>query len=239
MLPASLIMTALPPKPFRTGRFRCLVVLLMLNGCGKSPAPDNRVPNPAGAEAATRAAASALDKKHYDKALTLIAGALKARPNDSNELNLKGAILTKTKDYEGAQACYEEALRISPDFFPARYNIGALLSLRQQWNPAIAYFRNLLMDQPNNELVQYKLLLLLLKTDSDPKLQEKLFASGTPSNSPAWYYATAARALKKGKPSEAEEYLRVAKSVFGDQTAIFQEELEESDFNNPARKQVP
>jgi hypothetical protein len=102
------------------------------------------------------------------------------------------------------------------------------MALRGEWEPATAHFRNMLIDQPNNELVQYKLLLLLLAHDSDPILQKKLFSSETPSNTPGWYYASAARSYKQGNRSEAARFTEVAKSIYGDQTAIFEEELEES-----------
>jgi len=93
---------------------------------------------------------------------------------------MQGAILTKLKDYDGARVFYEKALKQEPGFFPARYNIGALMAFRGDWEPAITHFRNMIIDQPNNELVQYKLLLLLLTHDSDPALQGKLFTSDTP-----------------------------------------------------------
>jgi tetratricopeptide (TPR) repeat protein len=180
------------------------------------------------ADASILASSDALEHKDYKKALSDLGPALQVRPEDPTVLNLKGAILTKTKDYAGARLCYEGALKASPGFFPARYNIGALLSLQQQWDPAIAYFRNLLIEQPNNELVEYKLLLLLLIQGSDPELAKRLFDSPIPSNTPAWYFASAARSYKAGDPDKASRLIDVAKSVYGDKTQIFQEELDES-----------
>jgi tetratricopeptide (TPR) repeat protein len=183
------------------------------------------------ADASIQSASSAMEKKDYQGALVILAPALQLRPEDPTALNLKGAILTKTKDYEGARLCYESALKASPGFFPARYNLGALLALQKQWDPSITYFRNLLIEQPNNELVEYKLLLLLLSRNVDPELEKRLFNSPTPSNTPAWYYASAARSYKSGDLSKASQYIQVAKSVFGDKTDIFQEELDESGLN--------
>lgn len=217
-------MSRQPPKPFQR-LLAVLVILASITGCSKGP---SSTPAPMQADAALRAARQALEAKDPDKALKLLDPALKARPGDPEVLNMQGAILTKLKDYDGAGACYERALQQSPGFFAARYNIGALMALRGQWEPATTYFRNMLIDQPNNELVQYKLLLLLLAHDTDPSLQKKLFSSDSPSGTPGWYFASAARAYKLGNPSEAAKYTEAAKNVFGDQTAIFQEELEES-----------
>ena len=184
------------------------------------------------ADASIQASSAALENKRYTQALLALEPALQQRGNDPAVLNLKGAILTKMKDYSGAEASYAEALKVSPDFFPARYNVGALLALRQQWDPAITYFRNLLIEQPNNELVEYKLLLLLLRQNASQQLHERLLASDSPSGTPAWYYAKAARAYQKGNPSEAAKYIEVARSIFGDQTVIFQEELDESGLSD-------
>ena len=220
-------MNELSPKTFRLILLICLLVQLFL------PAPAAAETKSAlNADASIQAASTALEKKNYPRALSELEPALQQRGNDPVVLNLKGAILTKMKDYSGAQACYDAALKASPDFFPARYNMGALLPLRQQWDPAISYFRDLLIEQPNNELVQFKLLLLLLRQNADQQLQEKLFSSDSPSITPAWYYASAARAYHKGKPSEAAKYIDVARSAFGDQTGIFQEELDESGLKN-------
>lgn len=217
-------MNELSPKTFRLLLLICLLVQPFL----PAPAAAAETKSALNADASMQAAFTALKKKNYPRALSELEPALEQRGNDPVVLNLKGAILTKMKDYSGAQACYDAALKASPNFFPARYNMGALLPLRQQWDPAISYFRDLLIEQPNNEFVQFKLLLLLLRQNADQQLQEKLFSSDFPSSTPAWYYASAARAYQKGKPSEAAKYIDVAQSVFGDQTGIFQEELDES-----------
>jgi len=181
--------------------------------------------------AATQAAAADFQNKKYDNALRDLEPSLQADPHNVEALNLKGAILTKQKNYDAALACYKEALQLSPDFFPAKYNVGALLALRHEWNAAIDYYRSLLIEQPSNELVEYKLLLLLLHENAAPELQAKLFATDLPTNTPAWYYATAARYYKKGNASEAAKYLDAAKNIYGDKTEIFQEELDESGLN--------
>jgi tetratricopeptide (TPR) repeat protein len=150
-------------------------------------------------DAAVQMAMADFNKKTYDAALRDLEPALQANPQNAEALNLKGAILTKQKNYDTALACYNEALKVSPGFFPARYNIGALLALRHQWDASIDYFRNLLVEQTNIELVEYKLLLLLLRQNVDPELQAKLFATDLPTDTPAWYYAKASRLFKKGE----------------------------------------
>ena len=225
MVVGFLTMHSLPPKNFRAFLLLLLAVLSLRETASYA------APSAMSADASVQTARAAFNKKQYDAALLALAPALLARPSDPETLNLQGAILTKQNNFDAALACYMKALKSSPDFFPARYNIGALLALRHQWDAAIDYHRNLLIDQPNNELVEYKLLLLLLHQNVDPGLQAKLFATDLPTNTPAWYFASAARAYKKGDAVKAAKYLEVAKNIYGDQTAIFQEELDESGLN--------
>jgi tetratricopeptide (TPR) repeat protein len=212
------------PKNFRV-RLLCTAVF------GVSATIVPAAPSALSREAAIETATEDLNGKDYDAAVRVLAPVLEANAHDPELINLKGAILTKQNKFDEARRCFTQALEISPGLFAARYNLGSLLALQHQWNQAIDYYRTLLLDQPNNELVEYKLLLLLLHEDADPELQSKLFDTDLPTNTPAWYYATAARCYKKGKPAEAEKYLEVARNVFADKTAIFQEELDESGLN--------
>ena len=229
MVVGFLTMRSLLPKHFRAFLLLLLILTLLCAWQASSLANSDAL----SADASVQTAKEAFDKYQYDAALNALAPALQLRPADPEVLNLKGAILTKQNNLDAAGACYAEALKSSPGFFPARYNIGALLALRHQWDDSINYFRNLLIDQPNNELVEFKLLLLLLQRNADPGLQAKLFATDLPTNTPAWYFATAARSYKKGDAAKAAKYLEVAKNIYGDQTAIFQEELDESGLNHP------
>lgn len=224
MLEEFLIMRSLLSKHFRV-LLSFLVIFLIQTVFSQTDSSPLKV------EIATRTAAADFNQKKYEIALRDLTPALAADPHSVEALNLKGAILTKLNHYDEARACYDEAVKLSPNFFSARYNIGALYALRHEWSLAIDYYRDLLIDQPNNELLEYKLLLLLLHQNSDPKLQAKLFATDLPTNTPAWYYAKAARLYKSGESEEAAKYLRVAKNIYNDQVDIFQEELDESGLN--------
>jgi tetratricopeptide (TPR) repeat protein len=175
-------------------------------------------------DAALKKAEVLLQKKDFRRALEALAPALAESPRDPGLLNMKGSVLTRMKDYPAAQACYQEALESDPAFFPARYNLGSLLALQQKRDESKAYFGKLLDEQPSNELLQYKLLLLLLQEGED----SPLLSSASPGATPAWYYAKAARALRKGDAGEAARYVKAGRGIFGEQTAIYQEELDES-----------
>ena len=215
---------------FLPKNFRGFIPFLLLLFC--LPPASQAAPNAFTTDDSIKAARDYLDQQDYDAALKALAPALQATTNDPEVLNLQGAILTKQTNYAAALACYQKVLQISPGYFPAVYNVGALLALEHRWPEATTYFRNLLIEQPNNELVEFKLLLLLLHENSDLPLQAKLFATDLPTNTPAWYYSRAARNYKKGDPIEAAKYLEVAKNIYGDKTKIYQEELDESGLNS-------
>ncbi len=210
--------------------FPCLAILTAL----ETTAP--AASTPLDTASSMRAALTELNKKNYNAASSALAPALEAHPQDPQVFIIKGAILTKQKNYDAALQCYQQALQLSPRCFPALYNIGALLALRQQWDAAIDYYRNLLLEEPNNDLVEYKLFLLLIHQNADLPLQEKLFAADLPTNTPAWYYAMAARCYKKGDSREAMKYLDVVKTIYGDHSGIFQDELDESGLNTSPQK---
>jgi tetratricopeptide (TPR) repeat protein len=213
------------PKPFPTPEAIVLAACLLAIACSKrEPVAEN----PLDANASLRASQLALEAGQPDKALKLLAPAIRICPDNPEVINFRGALLTRLKDYAAARSCYESALEKSTSFFPARYNIGALMATEGNWEKATDYFRNLLIEMPDNELVQYKLLLLLLSHDGDPALQARLFSSTVPSNTPAWYYASAARAYKQGNTGEARKLIAVAKGIYGNRAEIYQEEIEES-----------
>ena len=193
-------------------------------------------PLPINTDEVVKTAGVDLSAKKYDEGLSVLAPALQAHPHDPDLLILKGALLTKKNDFDGARICFNQVLQVAPDSFPAKYNLGALLALEHKWDAAIEYYRQLLFEQQNNELVEYKLLLLLLHQDSNPELQAKLFDTDLPTNTPAWYYAKAARCYKAGNTKEAEKYLEVARNIYGDQTSIFQDELDEVGLNQIQKK---
>jgi tetratricopeptide (TPR) repeat protein len=220
-------MTTNLPKIFRTPSavlLSCALWTVLTCGCGRH----SSVAVPTTPEASVTAAATSLQEGRYDEALSLLQPALKAAPNDPGVLNVKGAILTKKKDYQGAEAAYRAALAVSPEFFPARYNIGELMTLQGNWKEAMSYYRKLLSEMPGSWLLQYKVLLLVLVHGDNDGIQGRLLASSVPTATPAWYYAAAARSYVAGDPSTAKHYIEVAKSLFGDQTAVFQEELDQS-----------
>lgn len=77
-----------------------------------------------------------LRMKHYDKALTAVLALEKAQPADPLVQNLKGGVYLGKSDLVHARACFEKALAIKPDYFPAIANLAQLDV--QAKNPAAA-----------------------------------------------------------------------------------------------------
>lgn len=141
--------------------------------------------------------------------------------------NLKGAALTKLKDYEGAKAAFESALEKSPGLFSATYNLGEILFLQKKYPQALAWFQRMLANDPRNELLQFKVFLCQLLTEDVEAARKTLSRMRFPGETPAWYYAYAAWELHRGNRRQAMDYLNGARFIFPGKTELFDETFSE------------
>lgn len=133
---------------------------------------------------------------------------------DLSVLNLRGAILTKVGEYNQAGELFRNILAANPDYFPAAFNLGELLFMQGQYEPALESFQSMLGRDPRNELLRFKIALcqLILNRDEDAK---KTAAGLIPAGStPAWYYAQAIFARKAGDEKKARKNLSAARSIY-------------------------
>lgn len=173
------------------------------------------------------------EKKKYDEALTKLDEAEKLEPNSPFILNLKGAAYTKKQDYTAAKDCFEKSLEKDPSFFPSVFNIGELLFLQKQYPQALEYFARMLNSAPGNELLQFKVVLCLLKTEQREDAEKLVSRMRYPGEGPAWYYSNAALLIKEGNKRKASEYLASAKQFFPDKISLYSETF--SDLGWPTK----
>ncbi len=86
---------------------------------------------------------------HYQKAVAI-------RPDDSVYNNL-GGIFAGRRQYDKAVACFEWALKISPDYAAAHNNLGHILVERGRLDEAVAHFRQALKSDPDNSDIHSRL----------------------------------------------------------------------------------
>jgi len=179
------------------------------------------------AQSLVDAALADLTKKRYDEALKKLEEADKLAPNSPFILNLFGAIYTKKKDFDTARGYFEKALEAQSDFFPAKFNLGELLFLQKQYPQALDYFSRMLRENPNNELLQFKVILCLLQTRQIDEAKRLIAQMKFPGQEPAWYFAKAALAVAEGDKRKASEFLGGAEILYKDKTTLYRETFQD------------
>lgn len=164
----------------------------------------------------------------YEPALKALGEANAMQPNSPMILNLIGAVYTKQKKYDAAEKEFLDTLAVDPRFFPAKFNLGEIKFLRKDYAQALSYFEAMRMDYPQEELIDFKIVLSKLMLDQKEEAQRAINKMKFPGNSPAWYYANAAYHLKNGEKSEGMKYVNTARKIFATQTSIYDESLHDS-----------
>ena len=167
-----------------------------------------------------------LQGKGIDAALKKLLEAEKSAPGSAVVLNLLGAAYTKKKDYVTARSYFEKSLARQPSFFPPAFNLGELLFLEGQYPRALEAFSKLLAADPDNELLQFKVVLCLMLADQDNDAKKLLQRMRFPGQGPAWYYAQAAFQMNEGHRRQARELLACAQVIFPKETSLYDETFE-------------
>lgn len=177
-------------------------------------------------KAAIEAVLADFDAKKNDEALAKLETLQKKLPDDPLILNLIGSVYSKKKDYLAAESYFRKAVKKSPGFFPALYNIGEILFLEKKYTEAREHFQAMRGSDTRNELLQFKVVLCDLALNDTERAKKVMNAIKYPGDSPAWYYAHAAYENKTGNNKKAREYVAGAKYIFGPKTSLFDETFE-------------
>ena len=78
--------------------------------------------HPGNVEATNNLACALRDQNRYDEAINLLRDAIGANPEDPILWNSLGTVLSERGDAAQSMPFYDEALRLAPDFYTARYN---------------------------------------------------------------------------------------------------------------------
>jgi predicted Zn-dependent protease len=207
-------------------RMRLLIFLLLTLslatawGQVSAPLPEDST------KVAIEAVLADFDAKKNDEALAKLETLQKKLPDDPLILNLIGSVYSKKKDYLAAESYFRKAVKKSPGFFPALYNIGEILFLEKKYTEAREHFQAMRGSDTRNELLQFKVVLCDLALNDTERAKKVMNAIKYPGDSPAWYYAHAAYENKTGNNKKAREYVAGAKYIFGPKTSLFDETFE-------------
>jgi len=156
--------------------------------------------------AALDRAATSFNAGKLDQAEKLINAADKISPKHPEVPNMRGAIYLKQKKYDEAEQQFNQALSLDPKFDPARLNLAELALLRGNYPLAEERFSDLQKTDPDSEVLQFKMILCAVLAGKDQKANDLVSAMNFPGRTPAYYYARAAIALKRGDKANANTY---------------------------------
>jgi Flp pilus assembly protein TadD len=199
-----------------------------------SIAADNVAPTKAELEDMYNAAYRAFDSNKYSEALKQLDAIDARQPDLAASKNLRGVILMRQSSYDDAEKALQEASRIDPKFWNARFNLAEIPFLKKDWAEARRRFEKLLssgesdLAKEASQLIQYKILLTYLmegKTNMVDSILAKLELS---PDTPAVDYVKAAVALQQKNQREAQDWISAAEKNFTPQlNKLFAESLYE------------
>src|SRR6266513_1038255 len=197
-------------------------------------AAENVAPTKSELEDMYNAAYRAFDANNFTEALKGLDVIDARQPDLAASKNLRGVILMRQGNYDQAEAALQDAARIDPKFWNARFNLAEIPFLKKDWTEARNRFAQLLSNGESDlakeasQLIHYKILLTYLLEGKDnmvDSIQAKLELS---PDTPAVDYVKAAVALQKKNQKEAQDWISVAEKNFPPQlNKLFAESLYE------------
>jgi tetratricopeptide (TPR) repeat protein len=187
-----------------------------------------------GSGAALERATTAFNQGKLTEAEKQVDAAEKVDAKKPEVPNLRGAIFTKQKRYDEAAQQFNQALALDPKFYPAKLNLAEVNMLQGKYAEATQLYQELKQLDPGSELLEFKLALCALLAGEENRATAMVDVMKFPGKTPAYYYARAAIALKRGQKEIAQKYLENAKKYYSDEEcAYFAQSLKEVDFTAP------
>jgi tetratricopeptide (TPR) repeat protein len=185
-----------------------------------SLAADNVAPSKAELEAMYDKAFRAFDSNNFSEALKQLDAIDARQPDLAESQNLRGVIMMRQGIYDKAEGALNEALRIDPKFWNARFNLAEIPFLRKDWAQARERFQGLLSSNASElqgeatQLIQYKILLTYLLEGKENMVDSILAKFELSPDTPAVHYANAAIALQQKNAKEARDWMAQAEKNF-------------------------
>ncbi len=169
------------------------------------------------------AAYTAYQHADYPAALTQLDGADAAHSNSQNQsdaYNLRGLVLSKQRNYEGAESMFHKAVQTDPGLWAAKFNYAEVPFNYRNFTVARSRFEELFsqtdpVKQPvEAELTQFKVFLTLLlegKEDAARTFMQHFNFSGA---TPARYFCQAALNFYSGDVDKAQGWIDSARKEY-------------------------
>lgn len=169
--------------------------------------------------------------RDYKTALALTDKADTFLPPTPLTLNVRGAVAIELRQFdEGLKYC-QQALKLDPKFFPARFNLceipflqGKYAEARQLWQSLHDNYRtdypSFTKDDGMPELLIYRIVICYLLEKDFVHAKDWLDKIPFPSVTPAYQYAHAAFAREQGDMAKWNEWLKSAVFIWPDSKRI-------------------
>ena len=197
-------------------------------------AADNVAPTRAELEEMYNGAYRAFDAKKFSEALKQLDAIDARQPDLAASRNLRGVILMRQGNYDQAETTFQEAAKIDPKFWNARFNLAQIPFLKKDWGEARKRFEQLLssgesdLAKEASQLIQYKILLTYLMEGKGNMVDSILAKLELSPDTPAVDYVKAAVALQQKNQKEANDWISAAQKNFTPQlNKLFAESLYE------------
>jgi len=205
-----------------------LLTALCLALLARSSVADQRTAN-----AALEKASTAFSQGKLEEAQKQVDTAVKAGSKKPEVPNLLGAIYTRQKRYQEAIEKFNQALALDPKFYPAKLNLAEAKLLEGNYADATLEYQALKEVDPGSELVDFKLVLCALLSGEVNKASGLVDLMKFPGKTPAYYYARAAIALKRGEKEAADKYFENVKKYYTEpRCRYFVQSLKEVDLTS-------
>jgi tetratricopeptide (TPR) repeat protein len=197
-------------------------------------AAENVAPTKSELEEMYNAAYRAFDSNKFPEALKQLDAIDARQPDLAASKNLRGVILMRQGNYDTAETALQEAARIDPKFWNARFNLAEIPFLKKDWAEARNRFEQLLstgesdLAKEASQLIQYKILLTYLLEGKGNMVDSILAKLELSPDTPAVDYVKAAVALQQKNQKEAKDWISAAEKNFSPQlNKLFAESLYE------------
>src|SRR5438128_2441105 len=211
-----------------------VAALVLGSFAANSIAANNVAPTKAELEEMYNAAYKAFDSKKFSEALEQLDAIDARQPDLAASKNLRGVILMRQGNYDQAESALQEASRIDPKFWNARFNLAEIPFLKKDWPEARKRFEQLLSNGQSDlakeasQLIQYKILLTYLMEGKGNMVDSILAKLELSPDTPAVDYVKAAVALQQKNQKEAKDWINAADKNFSPQlNKLFAESLYE------------
>lgn len=154
-----------------------------------------------------------------EEALQRVDALLAGETPSARTLELKGRILHAQGRYDQAEPFYFQALEKDPTLASVHFHLGEAAFRRASWADALQYYSVHLGAQRGSRATALKLVYCFAASENLTDAGKWMQALD-PSDElePTYYFARAALALASGKPTAAEEALRQARTIYGNDT---------------------